>query len=83
MTTLTNCRKWMKQAGEAKATQFVIVHTPGHVDQTKVATDRGFTVLPIAEVYSFQAEIDGYYDASGGQMNFALADGSFKAYGSR
>lgn len=83
MTTLTSCRKWMKQAGETKAAKFVIVHTPGHVDQTKVATDRGFTVLPIAEVWCFQVAIDAYYDASGKLMNFAMADGSFKAYGSR
>ena len=63
MTTMTHCKKAAKTMTNPE--EYVIVHTPGHVDNTKVATDRGFTVLPINEVWNFAAEIDAYYTMGG------------------
>jgi hypothetical protein len=60
MTTLTSCRRAAKGLAH-----LVIVHTPGHVDDTKKATDRGYTVIPMNEVWNFGAEIDAVYNALG------------------
>jgi len=72
MTTKTSCRKALKKLGD----KYVMVHTPGHVDETKIATDRGYTVLPVDEVWCFGAEIDAAYNSEGQQMDLECA----KAY---
>lgn len=71
MTTFTKCRK-----ASAGLAHLVIVHTPGHVDDTKKATDRGYTVVPMDEVWNFGAEIDTVYNALGQKLDVELV----KAY---
>jgi hypothetical protein len=61
MTTLTNC----KRAAKKLTGDYVIVHTPGHVDNTKIATDRGYTILPVEQVKDFAAVIDRYLSLDG------------------
>ena len=61
MTTLTNC----KRAAKNLTGDYVIVHTPGYVDRTKIATDRGYTILPVEQVKDFAAEIDRYLSLDG------------------
>jgi hypothetical protein len=70
MTTKRKCIDGAKKI--RKSVDFVIIHTPGHVDQTKVGTDRGFTLLPIDEVWNFGAEIDAYYTSGGQPLNTEL-----------
>jgi hypothetical protein len=70
MTTITQCKRAAKKMRNSQ--DFVIVHTPGHVDETKVATDRGFTVLPINEVWNFTAEIDAVYTMAGKKLDTNL-----------
>ena len=71
MTTLTSCRKAAKGLAH-----LCIVHTPGHVDETKKATDRGYTVLRMDEVWNFGAEIDAVYNSLGQRLDVELV----KAY---
>ena len=71
MHTFTSCRKASKGLAH-----LVIVHTPGHVDETKKATDRGYTVLRVDEVWNFGAEIDAVYNTLGQPLEVDLV----KAY---
>ena len=62
MTTLTSCKRSARSLIPEDG-EHVIVHTPGHVDRRGI--DRGYTVLPVAQVKDFAAEIDHYRDIKG------------------
>jgi hypothetical protein len=72
MTTLTKCKEAAKKLNSNKSLDFVIVHTPGHCDETKVGTDRGYTILPLDEVWNFGAEIDRYFTLGGTPLDTEL-----------